>query len=42
MQVLDGDQNLRHVECRVGLVERCEPVQEIEQFATLSYMITWF
>ncbi len=30
MQVLYGDQDLRHVERRVRLVERCEPIQKVE------------
>ena len=36
MQVLDGNQDLRHVECRVRLVKRRKTVQEVEQFATLK------
>ena len=36
MQVLDGNQDLRHVERRVRLVKRRKTVQEVEQFATLK------
>ena len=36
VKVLYGDENLRHVERRVGLVQRSETVQKVEQLSTLD------
>ena len=35
VEVLHGDQDLGHVEGRVRLVQRREPVQQVEQLAAL-------